>query len=66
MRRPQSKYIYWTDTFPFTNTKEVTQRLNNLYADPEQREVLSVNIFQNGGEFNAMIVSRKLRNTNQN
>ena len=62
MRRAQSKYCYWTDTFSFTNTSEVTKRLNNMYSDPEIREVISVNIFQNGNEFNAMIVSRKLKN----
>ena len=62
MRRAQSKYCYWTDTFPFSHTSEVTKRLNNLYSDPEAREVISVNIFQNGNEFNAMIVSRKLKN----
>ena len=61
MRRAQSKYCYWTDTFSFANTSEITKRLNTMYSDPEQREVISLSIFQNGSNFNAMIVSRKLK-----
>lgn len=62
MRRPPNKYQYSTDIFAITNRHDITNILNDKYSDPEEKDVVSVNIFLNGNEYSVMIVSRKLIN----
>lgn len=66
MRKAQSKYCYSTDAFQIASTGDIAKRLNCLYSNPGDGEVISVSIFQNGSNSYAMIVSKKLEYTNQN